>query len=118
MKTLREAYPERTESVDGYEAGPGAIYTFTQGDRAYRFDVSEGSKYATSLPSVVGGREVTLMVHVPNSETSAVLQIPKECLVFQAALVSLQKLGVRYVRFFSQPTGSFKDFDLAALQSA
>lgn len=116
VETLREPYPECTEAVDGYKAGPGAIYIFTEGERAYRFDISDGSNYASSMPSTVDGREVTVMVQPPFAATSPAIQIPRKCPIFQIALAKLEALGVRRILFFNQPTGGFKEFGIRELQ--
>ncbi|MBO9880703.1 hypothetical protein [Xanthomonas sp. D-109] len=116
METSRAPYPGHTEEVDGFDEPPGAIYTFAEAGRAYRFDVAECSKYASCLPSLVEGREVTIMVNAPHSPTSPAIQIPTDCAAFQAALVELGALGVKYVSFFNQPTGGFKQFEIWELR--
>ena len=116
METSRAPYPGHTEEVDGFDESPGVIYTFAKSGRSYRFDIAEGSKYASSLPSWIEGREVTLMVNAPHSPTSQAIQIPTSCAVFQAALAELEALGAKYVSFFNQPTGGFKQFEIRGLR--
>ncbi|MCR6667997.1 MAG: hypothetical protein NVV69_18735 [Methyloversatilis sp.] len=116
METSRAPYLGHTEEVDGFDDPPGAIYTFAESGRAYRFDIAERSTYASCLPSLVEGREVTIMVNAPHSPTSPAIQIPTNCAVFQAALVELGTLGVKYVSFFNQPSGGFKQFEIRELR--
>ncbi len=115
METSRAPYPGHTEEVDGFDESPGAIYSFAGSGRSYRFDIAEHFAYASSLPSWVDGREVTLMVNAPNTATSQAIQIPTSCAVFQAALAELEALGVEYVSFFNQPTGGFRQFEIREL---
>lgn len=118
METSRTPYPGHTEEVDGFDESPGAVYTFAESGRSYRFDIAERSTYASSLPSLVEGREVTLMVNAPHSPTSQAIQIPTNCPVFQAALAELAALGVKHVSFFNQPTGGFRQFQIRELRDA
>jgi hypothetical protein len=118
VETSRAPYPGHTQDVDGFDESPGAVFTFAESDRSYRFDIAEGSTYATSRPSLVEGREVTLMVNPPHSDTSRAIQIPRSCPVFQAALAELETLGVKHVLFFNQPTGGFRPFEIRELRDA
>lgn len=116
MQTSRAPYPGHTEEIDGFDESPGAIYSFSGSGRSYRFDIEERSTYASSLPSWVDGREVTLMVNAPHSPTSQAIQIPTSCAVFQAALAELEALGVKYVSFFNQRTGGFRQLEIRELR--
>ena len=118
METLKELYPECTSAVDGFDGPPGIVYTFVERDRAYRFDVPQGSAYASSLRSTFDGREVTIALNKPYASGSPVIQIPTSCAMFQSALAELQRIGISHIGFFNQPTGSFKHVELQELRDA
>ncbi len=119
MKITKEPYAGHSEEDDGYYECSGVVCSFTEGEREYRFNVEDSMpEYASSLPSLVSGRQVTVMVHAPHAESSAAIEIPTNCPLFSAALRELQRVGVRYVSFFNQTTGGFSQFKIEELGGA
>jgi hypothetical protein len=119
MKIEQERYAGHTEEEGGYFQSSGSVYSFSEAQREYKFNVEDSmAEYATSLPSSIEGRSVDLMVHTPRGEGSAAIGIPRECPVFLAALAHLRGIGVKHVSFFNQVSGGFSQFAIEEFADA
>ena len=84
MNVSRDTYEGNTEEEDGFYQSPGAIYSFSENGKVYRFNIEDTMpEDAYSVKSQINGEEVTLMVHEPSGDNKKVLKIPTWCSVFQ-----------------------------------
>ena len=119
MNVTREPYEGSTEEENGYYQSPGAIYSFSENNKIYRFNIEDSiPAYASAVTALINGEEVALMVHEPFGDNKKVQKIPIQCAVFQKTLNELTTMGVKYLSLYNQQTGGFTQFTIAELDEA
>ncbi|MCW0221115.1 MAG: hypothetical protein OJI67_22490, partial [Prosthecobacter sp.] len=119
MKITQDRYAGHTEEEDGFFQSPGSDYGYSEAQREYKFNIEDSMvEYATSLPSSVDGRVVTLMIHQPRGEGSSAIRIPRDCPVFLGALNHLKSIGIKHISFFNQVSGGFSQLAIEELADA
>lgn len=119
MNVTKEPYEGSTEEENGYYQSPGAIYSFSENGKVYRFNIEDTMPaYASAVKAQISGEEVSLMVHEPSGENKKVIKIPTQCAVFRKTLNELKDMEVEHVSFYNQQTGGFTEFTIVELLQA
>ena len=119
MNITREPYEGSTEEENEHYQSPVAVYSFSENEKVYRFDIEDTMPgYASAVKAQINGEEVSLMVHEPFGENKKLLKIPTKCLTFQKTLNELKAMGVNHLSFYNQQTGGFTQFEVSVLQEA
>ena len=108
MRIDSERYEGATEERDGFDESPGAIYSFTESDRTFRFQIEDSMpQYAVSRGATIEGAKVEVFRYEPYSDNPSVIGIPSKCPIFISVMKELRSRGVRQVRFYDRVTGGF-----------
>lgn len=113
MHVTTKRYGEGTE-----DDRTGTIYSFTEGDRTYLFDIVDRmGEWASAHGAVLAGRAMKMQIQEPYGRNDTLIGIPRTCPVFQAALRELVKMGVRKITVYNRVSGGYPSLDIATLQS-
>ena len=119
MHATKETYPGYADEDADYYESAGAVFTFSEGEREYKFQVEDClPEYAVSRPGRFDGRSVSVMINAPHAASSLAIEIPRTCPLFRAALVELERSGIKFVSFFNQPTGGYLQLPIREIAGA